>query len=125
MDKLNNRRPNILEEFRFNGTRIFMTAGFDPENRLREVFLKGSKDHTGLGKLFDDTGLIISLLLRHTPIQRIRDYYPYTTEPMVCGNIDLNKESIITVTINKLYELQQKIQRGEISIAHLRRRLLP
>lgn len=116
MNKLNNRRPNILEEFRFNGTRIFMTAGFDEEGRLREVFLKGSKDHTGLGKLFDDTGLIISLLLRHTPIERVVTYYPYTTEPMACGNTDLNRESIITVTVNKLHELQQKIRRGEISI---------
>lgn len=93
-----------------------MTAGMDGRNRVREVFLTGSKEHTTTGRMLDASAQAISIMLVSRKIETLKKAFPYTTERMPCGNINLDDEAVITVTINKLAELQKNIKLGEIKI---------
>ena len=116
MKRLNNRRRSITDEYIWNSTRVHMTAGMDNKNRVREVFLTGSKEHSTTGRMLDASAQAISIMLVSRKIETLKKAFPYTTEPMPCGNINLNDEAVITVTINKLAELQESIRRGGIKI---------
>lgn len=108
LEPLSNCRRNITDQFKWKGNTVFMTTGFDSANRVREVFVSGSKSHTDLGKSFMDTGLIISRVLKSCTIQDLVKHFPFESQLNCTGNIDTKDETILTVIIQRLVQIDKE-----------------
>lgn len=64
-ERLPNRRGADFREFEFGGNVYLVSAGFDGENRLREVFIDGGKTGQDMTSVLEDASVIFSLLLQY------------------------------------------------------------
>ena len=101
--RLPNRRPAVTESLIWNGARVHITAGFSPDGRLLETFLRGGgrvgseRDHT-----LDDIAVALSRLLQYgdalTDIARGVGRLP-TGEPA----------SVVGAVADRLLEIERSI----------------
>jgi hypothetical protein len=65
-ERLPTRRPSVTETVILaSGERVHITAGFAPDGRILETFLRGGKSGSDRDHLLDDAAVIISRLLQH------------------------------------------------------------
>jgi hypothetical protein len=65
-ERLPTRRAAVTETITLaGGQRIHVTAGFAPDGRLLEVFLRGAKSGSDRDHLLDDAAVCLSRLLQH------------------------------------------------------------
>jgi hypothetical protein len=63
--QLPNRRLQVTDKFEWHGKQYLLSVGFDPEGRVGEVFLAGTKAGTDLNGLMTDACVLLSLLLQY------------------------------------------------------------
>jgi hypothetical protein len=64
-DRLPNKRSAISTAFERDGARFEMTAGFYPDGRVGEVFLKADRANSLLDFLMSDAAIAVSLALQY------------------------------------------------------------
>lgn len=64
--RLPNRRPILTEKIDAFGTRLFVSAGLDPETgQVREIFFGGTKEGSAIDAIMADLAVVISVALQH------------------------------------------------------------
>jgi hypothetical protein len=63
-DRLPNRRPAETLAFERDGARFEMTAGYYPDGRLGEIFLRANRANSLLDFLMSDAAILASLALQ-------------------------------------------------------------
>lgn len=59
------RRLQVTDKFEWHGKHYLLSAGFDSDGRVGEVFLAGTKAGTDLNGLMTDACVLLSLLLQY------------------------------------------------------------
>lgn len=86
-----------------------MTVGFDDDLRVSEVFLS-SKALNNMGRLLVDVGLLISRCLRNETIEKLVTHFPYEITKDAAGKHDTDQETITTIVIRKLSDIDNEIK---------------
>lgn len=86
-----------------------MTVGFDDDLRVSEVFLS-SKTLNNMGRMLVDVGLLISRCLRAETIEKLVTHFPYETPTGADGSVNIDDETIITIVVRKLSDIDTEIK---------------
>src|SRR5438552_5896931 len=79
-DRLPNRRSAVTTSFQRDGARFEMTAGYYPDGRPGEIFLRADRANSLLDFLMSDAAILASLALQYgAPLDEIRHALKRTT----------------------------------------------